>query len=95
MTRTNSHPCRFGSTSSYIDHDLSRAYNIYISVINVSYICHMLPACMIYIYMCMYIYVCMYARLLKYLHDDIFVKLYFRIFLPTNREFSWDRLCRR
>ena len=43
-------PVCFWSISCYIDRDLSRAYNIYISEINVSYICYMMPACMIYIY---------------------------------------------
>ena len=43
-------PVCFWSISCYIDRDLSRAYNIYISELNVSYICYMMPACMIYIY---------------------------------------------
>ena len=43
-------PVCFWSISCYIDRDSSRAYNIYISEINVSYICYMMPACMIYIY---------------------------------------------
>ena len=41
-------------------------------------------------------YICyIYIYVLEYLHDEIFVKLYFRFFLQTNRELSWDRLCRR
>ena len=54
-------PVCFWSISCYIDRDLSRAYNIYISEINVSYICYMMPASMIYIYKYIYIYwnICM------------------------------------
>ena len=51
-------PVCFWSISCYIDRDLSRAYNIYISEINVSYICYMMPACMIYVYIYIYIYTC-------------------------------------
>ena len=61
-------PVCFWSILCYIDRDLSRAYNIYISEINVSYICYMMPACMIYVSICMYIiyiYVCIYTYIYR------------------------------
>ena len=57
-------PVCFWSISCYIDRDLSRAYNIYISEINVSYICYMMPVwyeCMfMYVCVCMYVYIYIY-----------------------------------
>ena len=78
MTRTSSHPCVFWSISCYIDRDLSRAYNIYISEINVSYICYMMPACVIYI--CIYIYfiywnICMMKFLWNFILEFFFKQI--------------------
>ena len=78
MTRTSSHPCVFWSISCYNDRDLSRAYNIYISGINVSYICYMMPACIIYIYMyILYIYwnICMMNFLWNFILEFFFKQI--------------------
>ena len=69
LTRTDFLPSMFWSISCCIDHDMSRTYSIYISIINVSHICYVMSACVIYIS--------------KYLHDVIFCETYFRSFLQT------------
>ena len=62
MTRTSSLIPVCFDRYRYIDHDLSSAYNIYISSeINVSYKCYMMPACMIYIHIYVYIYIYIYT----------------------------------
>ena len=68
-------PVCFWSISCYIDRDLSRAYNIYISEINVSYICYMMPACMIYVYIYIYWNICMMKFLWKFFLEFFFKQI--------------------
>ena len=68
------HVC-FWSISCYIDRDLSRAYNIYISEINVLYVLY--DACMIYIYIYIYIYwsICMMKFLWNFILEFFFKQI--------------------